>query len=78
MGQINWIKTFDRVDWDFVSSASRKFGYGDKFIHMIKVAYTNIQFDPFTLMRGVPPGCPLSVLLYIIAADVLVHFIDKN
>ena len=28
---------------DFIFSALRKFGYGDKFIHMIKVAYTNID-----------------------------------
>ena len=28
---------------DFIFSALRKFGYGDKFIHMIKVAYTNIE-----------------------------------
>ena len=28
---------------DFIFSALRKFGYGGKFIHMIKVAYTNIE-----------------------------------
>ena len=29
---------------DLIFSALRKFGYGDKFIHMIKVAYTNVEF----------------------------------
>ena len=31
--------------------------------------------DPFTLMRGVRQGYPLSMLLYIIAAEVLAYFI---
>ena len=38
-----FLKAFDRVDLNFVFSALRKNGYGEKSIHMIKVAYTNIQ-----------------------------------
>ena len=54
---------------------------------MIKVAFTNIQSkieingilsEPFTLMRGVRQGCSLSLLLYIIVAEVLANFIDKD
>ena len=54
---------------------------------MIKVAYTNTQSknkinglisDLITLMRGVRQGCPVSILLYIIAAEVLANFIDTN
>ena len=62
---------------------------GDKFIHMIKVCYNNILSkvkingllsDAFTLKRGVRQGCPLSMLLHIIAAEVLANFIivDKR
>ena len=78
MCQINWIKTFDRFDWDFVFSALQKFHYGDKFIHLIKFVFTKIQpkFDinipltePFTLMCGILQGCSLSMLLYIYAAE---------
>ena len=80
------LKAFGRVYWDFVSSALEKFGYGKKFIHMIKVAFTNIKseikingliFDPFTLMREVCQGCLLAMLLYTITAEVLANFIDK-
>ena len=54
---------------------------------MIKVAYTNIQStikingllsDPFTLMKGVHQGCPLSLVLYVMAAEVLANFIDAD
>ena len=54
---------------------------------MIKVAYTNIQSkikingllsDPCTLMQGAHQGCPLSLVLCIIAAEVLATFIDAD
>ena len=54
---------------------------------MIKVAYTNIQSkikingplsDPFTLMQGVRQEFPLSLVLYIMAAEVLANFIDAD
>ena len=35
---LDFLKTFDRVDWDFTFSALQMFGYEDKFIQMIKVA----------------------------------------
>ena len=54
---------------------------------MIKVCYNNAQSkikingllsDPFTLKRGVRQGCPLSMVLYIVAAEVLANFIIVN
>ena len=39
---LNFLKASEIVDWEFVFSALPKFGYWDKFIHMIKVAFTNI------------------------------------
>ena len=54
---------------------------------MINVTYTNIQpkikingllSDPFTQMRRVHQGCPLSMLLSITAADILANFIDTD
>ena len=68
---LGFLKDFDGVNWAFVFSALRKFGYRNKFIHMIQVAYTNIQSkikinsllsETFTLMRRVHQGCPLSML----------------
>ena len=73
--------------WDIISSDLRKLGYGVKFIHMIKVAYTNIQSkikingllsDTFTLMEGVRQGCPFSMVLYITVAYIFSNFIDVD
>ena len=87
MCKINWIKTFDRDEWDFLLSGLQKFGYGQKLIHVIKVVFTNIQSkikingflsDHFTLIQRVRQGCPLSLLLHIIAAELLAKFIDND
>ena len=86
---LDFLKAFDRLDWNFIFEALEKFGYGKNFLHLIKICYNNIQskvkingllFDPFTLSRGVHLGCPLSMLLYVIAAEVLASFIivDKR
>ena len=83
----NILKAFGRVDWDFISSDLQKFGYGVKFIRMIKVPYTNIQSkikingllsDPFTLMQEVRQGCPLSMELYVTVAYAFASFIDAD
>ena len=82
-----FLKAFDRVACNFFFSALRRFEYGDKFIHMFKVAFNNMQSkiktsgllsDPSTLMQRLCQGCPLSMLLYIIVTEVLVNFIDVD
>ena len=87
---LDFLKAFDRLDWNFIFQALEKFGYGKKFLHLIRICYTDIQSkvkingplsDPFILgRRGVRQGCPLSMLLYVIAAEVLANFIivDKR
>ena len=54
---------------------------------MVKDVYTNIQSkikingllsDPFTLTQEVSQGCLFSMLLYIIAAELLASFISAN
>ena len=66
--------------------AFRKFGYVDKLIHLIKVAYTNIDSkiktndhlsEPSILMF-VRQLCLLSMLLYNIVAVVLASFINGD
>ena len=84
---LDFRKAFDWLDFDLILLALKKFMYGGKFIHMIKVCYSNIQSkikvnallsDPFTLKRGIHQGYPLSMLPYIIAAEVLANFIIVN
>ena len=75
------------MDWGFNFSALRKFGYGDRLIHIVKDVNTNIQSkmkinvlpsDPFTLTQQVRQGFLYSMFLYIIAAEVLASFTGAN
>ena len=68
-------------------SALHNFGCGEKFIHMVKDVYTNIQSkikingllsDSFILMQEVCQACLFSMLLYIIVAEVLPSWINAN
>ena len=40
---LDFLKAFDRLDLNFMFLALEKFGYGQKFIQVIKVCYNNIQ-----------------------------------
>ena len=62
-------------------------GCGDKFIHMVENAFTNIRSkikingllpDPLTFTWGACQGCLFSMLLYIIVPEVLARFIYAN
>ena len=55
---LDFLMAFDRVDWDFIFSAICKFGYRNKFISTIQVAYTNIH--PKFRINGLLSFLPLS------------------
>ena len=57
---LHFLKAFDRLDLNFIFLVLRQFGYGQKFIQMIKVCYNDIQSkikingllsDPFTFAK---------------------------
>ena len=86
---LDFLKAFDRLDWNLIFKALEKFGYGKNFLHLIKIGCNNVQSkvkingflsDPFILSRDVSQGCPLFMLLYVIAAEILASFIiiDKR
>ena len=73
-------KAFDRVNHDFMFSVLETFGFGDSFIHWIRLLYSNASTetningfltDAIPLRSGVRQGCPLSALLYVLVIEVL-------
>ena len=80
-------KAFDKVDHNFLIKTFETFNFGEKFINFIKTIHTNIKSHVknnghFTniikLERGIRQGCPLSLPLYCLIAEVLANSIRKN
>ena len=73
-------KAFDTLNWNFLKSCIKHFGFGHNFQKWINVMYCNIQScvsnngyqtPYFKLHRGIRQGCPLSALLFLMAAEVV-------
>ena len=71
--------------WDLIFL--RKFGYTNKFIHVIEVASTNTQSkikindlvsDSFILVQGLYQASPFSMMLCITVAEVITVFSDTD
>lgn len=80
-------KAFDRVEWPFLFSTLKAFGFGEGYISWVKLLYSNpraavltngmisAQFD---LKRGTRQGCPLSPLLFALILEPLAQAIRQS
>ena len=80
-------KAFDRMSHTFILKTLKKFGFGVYFIDWVETLFRDIrsfvkvngyETYEFVIERGVRQGCPLSALIYALAAEVLSNFIRKN
>ncbi|CAL4115984.1 unnamed protein product, partial [Meganyctiphanes norvegica] len=80
-------KAFDSVDHSFLFKVMRQMGFSDTLIGWIKILYKDImsiclvnghQGDAFKVKRGVRQGCPLSMIMYVIAQEPLYQAIKKT
>ncbi|MBY0580759.1 MAG: reverse transcriptase family protein [Rickettsiales bacterium] len=87
MLSIDQVKAFDRVDRDFLFDSLQHFGFAKGFIFFIKTIYNKITArikingllsEKIDILRGVRQGCPLSMILYIIQAEIFSTFVRQN
>lgn len=80
-------KAFDRVNWTFLFETLPKFGFGESFIHWLKILYhspmatvfTNgLSSKSFLLHRGTRQGCPLSPSIFALFIEPLAAAIRQN
>ena len=80
IGQIDFEKAFDSIEWPFLFKTLEKFNFGDIFIQWIKILYNDIYTcvgnngyysNYFKLTRSIRQGCPISALLFILVAEIL-------
>ena len=74
------MKAFDRLEWPFLWSVLEVMGFGQSFIGMIKVMYSNPSTrvltghtfsSLFPVSRSSRQGCPLSPALFVLSLEPL-------
>ncbi len=80
-------RAFDQVEWGYMMSVLKKFGFGHVFREWIKTIYfcpkasvvTNHNVSaPFSIYRGTRQGCPLSPFLFAVAIEPLAAYIRQQ
>lgn len=80
-------RAFDQVEWPYMMSVLKKFGFGPSFMKWIEIIYsrptasviTNQNISPpFAVYCGTRQGCPLSPFLFAIIIEPLAASIRQS
>ena len=83
----DFTKAFDVLDIQFLNLCLEKLNFGESFRKWISILYTNISSSvlvngwiskSFDIERGIRQGCPLSSLLFILAAEFMANRVREN
>jgi hypothetical protein len=87
---LDWEKAFDRVSWDYYHLALEALQFGRSFRGWAKllsnpdalptrrIKATGGRSNPFTIKCGVPQGCPMSPLAFLVRAEALTRLTQND
>lgn len=85
--QIDLVKAYDNLNWDFMLNILSAFDLPEIFINWIKecitttffsIAFNGELLDCFHGKKGLRQGDPISSLLFVLAMDILSKMLDKG
>ena len=77
---LDFQKSFDSVEWNFIFSVLKKFNFGPNFIRWIEILYRNPVFrmknngyisKTCSMTKGIRQGCPALAIIFILVAEIL-------
>ena len=85
--KIDFEKSYDRVEWNFILRMLWALGFGPQFIHYVSILFSNastmimtngILFEPMNLQRLIQQGFPLLPFLYVLVVDALGYLVEAK
>ncbi len=84
---LDFLKAYDSLNWNFMFSCLRKYGFGPDFVRWIQILYNKPSCmvkvngfisEEFEIERGIRQGCPISALLFILCTEFLGKYIKSS
>ena len=82
-----FLKTFDTIEWKYLSAALQALNFGPDMFNWFQVLYHQVSScalhnghasDFFLLERGVRQRCPFSGLLFVIGIELFARAVKKD
>ena len=77
---VDFKKAFDSLEWIFILTTLKHFGFNESFLIWVKTLYSNIQTcvmnngwisEIFKNPCGIRQGFPLSALLFVLSVEIM-------